>query len=220
MPLDEVMRRTRASNPKQHDIPALLDSIYEHGFDDPPTIDERDGLLVEGHGRIEALIEARKQGRDAPKGVGVQRGSGAWFVPILRGVRFASDTEAESYLLRHNKLTERGGWKMTETAGLLQRLAEQGVVVQRLGWTDAELREMFTTRRALGAGASKPQSWFAETGDDPAPGRRTLLTAMFAVGDERVIEEAIERAIASGKAPTRGDALRVIAAAYLAGTTQ
>lgn len=63
-------------NPKAHDDKTLDASIERFGFNDPPTVDETSGHLVEGHGRIEALERRRNAGRQPPPRVRVDPDGG------------------------------------------------------------------------------------------------------------------------------------------------
>lgn len=107
LPLSELERWPR--NPKKHDIPSIKDSLRRFGFVETPVKDERTGRLVAGHGRQEALSEMRAAGEDPPSNIQVRR-DGEWLVPVLCGVSFRDDREAEAYIIASNRLVERGGW--------------------------------------------------------------------------------------------------------------
>lgn len=110
VPLDEVIRWPR--NPKSHDPPELIASFKRFGFVAPLIFDEASGRMVAGHGRLEALQELMRDGKAPPKRVKKKRGKGgAWLVPVVRGIHFESETEAEAYVVADNKLQEAGGWQ-------------------------------------------------------------------------------------------------------------
>lgn len=67
VPLSTVRRWER--NPKRHDTPAIAESIWRHGFGDPPKYDSALEALVYGNGRTEALEVGRAEGRQPPRGV-------------------------------------------------------------------------------------------------------------------------------------------------------
>lgn len=96
-------------NPKSHDLPLIKNSINRFGFNDPMTVDERTGQLLEGHGRLEALESMKASGLEPPARVKVNE-NGDWMAPLLRGISFESDLEAEAYIIGHNRSTEMGGW--------------------------------------------------------------------------------------------------------------
>lgn len=102
-----------ARNPKEHATPEIRASIRRFGFNEALCINEATGLLVSGHGRLEALGQMRDEGEDPPERIRVARG-GDWQVPVLRGVSFETEREAEAYLLAVNQLVIKGGWSDDE----------------------------------------------------------------------------------------------------------
>lgn len=121
LPLSQLIRAPR--NPKQHDLGALSGSYARFGYVAPVIVDERTGKLVAGHGRLDALQQAKAAGRAPPARVKVE--AGEWLIPVVRGVAFASDVDAESYLVADNRLTELGGWDDGQLAQVLADLAAQ-----------------------------------------------------------------------------------------------
>ncbi len=148
MPIGALPKALR--NPKAHDIPALIDGIRRRGFNDPVTINEATGRLVEGHGRIEALTTMKTDGAEAPKRIEVREGE--WLVPVVRGVRFDTDAEAEAYLLEHNQLSIMAGWDNGDLAKVLQDIAKVPEI-KLIGWSDAAVDKII--RRELGAGLTE-----------------------------------------------------------------
>lgn len=106
-PLSELRRWPR--NPKLHDLDQIAASIRRHGFIDPVVVDERSGMLVAGHGRDETLERMKLAGEPPPKRIRV-RTDGEWLVPVLTGVEFESESDAEAYIVGSNRLVELGGW--------------------------------------------------------------------------------------------------------------
>jgi site-specific DNA-methyltransferase (adenine-specific)/site-specific DNA-methyltransferase (cytosine-N4-specific) len=104
-------------NPKDHDSPAIQRSITRFGFTSPVIVDEKSGKLVAGHGRLESLRRLKRDRRPCPKGI--KKSKGKWLVPVVRGVSFDSEGEAEAYLLVDNKLVEVGGWQEDILAEIL-----------------------------------------------------------------------------------------------------
>lgn len=134
LPLDEVQRWPR--NPKQHDIPTLVSVIQTHGFIAPCIQDERTGKLVAGHGRLEALMKMRSDKLAVPKRISLRK-DGMWLLPVVRGVSFATEREAENYLLSDNRVVELGGWDVKELASVFDdRPLEQ---LLGLGWSEKEI---------------------------------------------------------------------------------
>jgi len=121
-PLSDVVQWPR--NPKTHDEDGIADSADRFGFNDPVAVDENTGRLVEGHGRVDALISMRDDGVDPPERIRVDE-DGEWLVPVLRGIAFESELEAEAYILAHNRLGEVGGWDDEKLHAILSDLNEQ-----------------------------------------------------------------------------------------------
>jgi len=111
------------ANPKDHDIGQIYQSIKRFGFTEPPVRNETTGKLVAGHGRLETLKILEKEDiTKPPKNIELDE-EGNWLVPIIAGISFDSDDEAEAYLIASNRLTELGGWKNDELVELLERVA-------------------------------------------------------------------------------------------------
>jgi hypothetical protein len=96
-------------NAKLHDIGALATSIALHGFRDPPAYDAALDAFVEGNGRTEALQWMYAQGRDRPRGIGLDTKTDEWCIPVLFGVDAKSRLAAERYGIDHNNLVLAGG---------------------------------------------------------------------------------------------------------------
>lgn len=118
VPLDEVLRAPR--NPKRHATEDLSASIARFGFVEAPTIDERTGRLVAGHGRLDELAARRRAGSPPPEGVDVDD-DGAWLVPVQRGWSSADEAEAEAYVVTSNRLVEKGGWDLADLLDIVGR---------------------------------------------------------------------------------------------------
>ena len=109
VPLNVV--RLWEDNSKKHNIPELIDSIEQHGFKDPPKyepkLNEEEGGIVEGNGRITALNEMSENGHDIPRGIKAND-EDEWLVPILFGVDALSEMDAVSYAVDNNNLVLTG----------------------------------------------------------------------------------------------------------------
>jgi len=66
---------------------------------------------------------------------------GEWLVPVVRGISFNSDTEAEAYALADNRLAELGGWIEDKLAGVLKDLAEMDAL-DGVGWDEDDVDEL------------------------------------------------------------------------------
>ena len=97
------------SNAKLHSIPAIIDSIKEYGFRDPPSWDEKLGGIIEGNGRVTALTQMYKAGGKPPRGIPTLKETGEWCVPIIFGLDAVNKSNAVRYAIDHNNLTMAGG---------------------------------------------------------------------------------------------------------------
>lgn len=116
MDLDSLKAAKR--NPKRHALRKLDESVGRFGYTEPILLNEKTGRMVAGHGRREALLKRREAGEAPPAGVRVE--GDAWLVPVVRGVSFKSEREAEAYLLASNRLVELGLWDDEELAAVLK----------------------------------------------------------------------------------------------------
>jgi hypothetical protein len=138
--LDDVRRWPR--NPKMHNHALLDESFKRWGFVQPLLLDERSGRLTAGHGRLETLQRAKESGAPPPARVRVD-GEGNWLVPVLRGIAFKDDAEAEAYLLADNRLAEIGGWDDAALAAVLRDVSN--VSMEGVGWSDTEVALLMRT---------------------------------------------------------------------------
>lgn len=140
-PLDEIERWPR--NPKEHDLEQIKASLRRHGYVDPIARDATSGKIVAGHGRQEALTEMWAAKEPPPRRVKVLD-DGRWSVPVLGGVSWDSESEAEAYLVTSNRLVELGGWDNKMLAELLGDMRETEHGLAGVGFTDSELRSLLS----------------------------------------------------------------------------
>jgi len=132
--------RPAKRNPKQHDIPKIVASIRRYGFRAPPLEDAATGRIAAGHGRKEAVefIKAETPA-EVPDGVKLAE-DGEWMIPVVVGMAFASEAEAEEYLLADNRLVELGGWDDKVLAPMLQQMAKRDAeALESIGWSEADV---------------------------------------------------------------------------------
>lgn len=155
LPLAEL--RPNPANAKRHSIGGIGTSMTRLGYIEPVAIDERTGLLISGHGRVETLIDARDGMLPAPDGVTVAA-DGTWLVPVNRGWSSADDAEAAAALVALNHWTEVGGW---DPALLYDQLtsAAGADLLEVTGFADDELAGL------LAAGAEENPEPPAGRGD-------------------------------------------------------
>jgi ParB-like chromosome segregation protein Spo0J len=111
------------ANPKDHDIGEIYSSIKRWGFVEPIIKNETTGKLVAGHGRLETLKLLEKEDKSNPPTNINLDDDGNWLIPVVTGVSFKSDAEADAYLIASNRLVEKGGWKTDELMDLLDKVA-------------------------------------------------------------------------------------------------
>lgn len=139
MKLSEIQQADR--NVKDHDIGAIHESMNRFGFTSPLLMNEGTGKLVAGHGRIEALQQKKQFNESAPKNIKVDE-EGEWLIPVIRGLTFSSEEEAQAYLLADNRLVELGGWDTTALVEELEKLAKESSL-EGTGFDEADLQSMY-----------------------------------------------------------------------------
>jgi hypothetical protein len=119
-------------------------------------LDEKSGRLVAGHGRLDALLSWKRQGKEPPKGVRIEGGD--WVVPVIRGISFDTEAEAEAYLLADNQLGALGGWMENMLAQVLQDHADhlEGTGFDT-GDLDELMKDLYPPEDAEGGGDNQPR---------------------------------------------------------------
>ena len=131
-------------NPKDHDIGEIYTSIKRFGFTEPIIKNEKTGKLVAGHGRLETLQILEKEDiTKPPLNINLDE-EGNWLVPVVTGVSFDNDDEANAYLIASNRLVEKGGWKPEELANMLEDLAVKTEDLSGIGFDLDDLESILT----------------------------------------------------------------------------
>lgn len=178
--LSDLQPATR--NPKLHDHAAIIRSIETFGFTVPVTIDERTGKMVAGHGRLEALLAMQSADKKVPDRIEVDE-DGAWLVPVLRGISFASDAEAEAYIIADNKLTMAGGWDDATLAKMMEDTRNaSAALAAATGYSAPEVNRMLERARLAAARNTK----------DPGPAKLEKIAVsrsgeIFELGVHRLV---------------------------------
>jgi len=149
------------SNPKGHADAVLDRSVRRFGFVEPPSLDERTGRLIAGHGRLEALKRAEvagaPEGYDGPwppEGV-VVADDGTWQLPIVRGWGSSDDEEAKGYLIVANQSAMAGGWQERPLAEYLNAMDRQVVALEDMGFADDDYDRLLQSTGLAGELAGK-----------------------------------------------------------------
>lgn len=218
MALSKLQRAPR--NPKDHDLGQLHVSVDRFGYVTPQLIDERTGWLVAGHGRLETLQQKKERGESPPLRV-VER-DGDWFVPVIRGVSFNSEAEAEAYLLADNKHVEAGGWKIDELSQMLQDLHSRGESLEGLGFYDHDIETLLNAEWAPPEASGDLEDFSRDSANSGGKELRftasqweTLIAAILRVRESKMLGE---EAPSEGSAEWIDDAtaLTILAEQYLA----
>lgn len=138
LPLSEIVEAD--SNPKDHDIGQIYQSIKRFGFTQPIMMNENTGKLLAGHGRLQTLQQMKQAGEKTPNRI--KEKDDEWLVPVLKGISFEDDMEAQAYLIADNRLTELGGWNTGELVETLQDLIEGGLDLDGVGYDFDDLESM------------------------------------------------------------------------------
>jgi DNA modification methylase len=132
-----------AANARTHpdeQVAQIAGSIAEFGFNVPCLVDDR-GVLIAGHGRIVAA-----------KRLGLKQ------VPVIR-LGHLTDAQARAFRLADNRIALNAGWDEELLSAGLERLKEDGVALDLLGFAEDEL-----DRLLAGLDAGK-----ASEGEDEVP---------------------------------------------------
>lgn len=126
-------------NPKRHAAADISNSIHQFGLAELPTLDERTGRLVAGHGRLDQLTAKRSAGDPPPRYVRVDD-DGEWLIPVSRGWESDTDAAAAAYLVASNHLTTKGGWDRDDLGPMLAGInTVDPALFHATGFTDLEL---------------------------------------------------------------------------------
>lgn len=113
--------RKYKNNAKQHpqsQIDSIIESIKNFGFNDPIAIDENN-MIIEGHGRFEALKQMGKK-----------------YAPCIR-LTGLSKEQKKAYILAHNKLNMDTGFDMDVLKKELRAISDMDINIDFLDF-DAE----------------------------------------------------------------------------------
>ena len=210
--IQEIKRWPR--NPKGHKDKEIESSIKRFGFVTPMVKDERTGQLVAGHGRLERLLAMHAKGDPVPKWIKVGL-DGSWLAPVVCGVSFDNEAEAEAYLLADNKIGEAGGWNTEELSAMLTDLNAQEVDLSHLGFSRFDLAKMVTpvdpnkSTRDVGDGENDGDSDREGEDDfeDELPGEPVTQTGdVWTLGNHKILcgdstkEADVDRLVGKKKA--------------------
>ena len=126
-----------AGNARKHDdtnVAEIASSISEYGFNDPIAINEKDNVIIEGHGR---LLAAKKLGMET--------------VPVLK-LGHLTNAQIKGYTLIHNRLAEKSEWDADILKIELDKLAEMDIEIGDLGFDTQALDDLGVNTDDIGQG--------------------------------------------------------------------
>lgn len=127
MALTDLAARRWSANPKDHDIGLMHQLFQTFGYVAPAGINEENGELLWGHGRIKTAMQKKASGDPPPERIVVK--GDEWYLPVVRGIALDPDL-GHRYVVADNRATERGGWEEQRLADVLAEIAAQGEVEQ------------------------------------------------------------------------------------------
>ncbi len=168
--LDAYENNARTHSAAQ--IQQLQESLRQFGWTNSVLI--ADGGILAGHGRIEAATGMWEAGES------IEMCPRPFFVPTV-DLSHLDAAQRRAYILADNKLAENAGWDADLLAAELADLNDDGFDLSIIGFSDAELRELF-----------------AEPGE-PGPGGEGSLAERFMVPPFSTLDARAAAAPAKGK---------------------
>jgi hypothetical protein len=138
IPLADV--KGNPKNAKEHDVDEIRASIKRFDFTSGVMLDERTGMLVAGHGRVEVLRTMERGNEEVPPGILVDpRG---WLLPVQRGWSSKDDDEALAYTVADNRISEIGGWDEAKLAAIVGELQTANRLTAGVGISEKEAEKI------------------------------------------------------------------------------
>ncbi len=125
MPVSELIPYT--GNARKHDeknVAEIAASINEYGFNDPIAVNEKDNVIIEGHGR---LLAAQK--------LGIEK------IPVIQ-LGHLSPAQIKGYTLIHNRLAEKSEWDKDILQNELEKLGEMDFNLDAAGFDALSLEDL------------------------------------------------------------------------------
>lgn len=174
-PIDRLL--PYAANARTHpdeQIAQIAGSVAEFGFNVPCLVDDR-GVLIAGHGRI---LAAKRLGLDQ--------------VPVIR-LGHLTDAQARAFRLADNRIALNAGWDEALLAAELERLREDGVGLDLLGFAEDELDRLLDSFDQGGTSEEEDEVPEAPTEPLTRPGDLWLLGQHRLLCGDATIATDVER---------------------------
>lgn len=118
-----------------HQVEQIAASIEAFGFNDPIAVDA-DGVIIEGHGRLQALDWLRVRGRPIPAGLQ------SWnTVPVIQ-LGHLDEAQRRAYVLAHNRIAQNSEGDDGLLSGELEFLSGAQVDLGVLGFDAEDLDDL------------------------------------------------------------------------------
>lgn len=166
-------------NPKLHSPENIEKSFNRFGFVNPIIVDEKTGRIVAGHGRIDTAQKMKVLGLEPPERV-LRKGKD-WLLPVVRGVRFENDREAEAYLIADNQLTMSEGFDNAALSTMIKHL--QGDQLAVIGMTDDVIKSLQSPISIVKNGDSSTQETEDQTAEETKSEDRFIVFEMEKIVD-------------------------------------
>lgn len=158
--LTKYERNSRTHSAAQ--IEQIKNSIKEFGFTNPILIDEH-GLIIAGHGRLEAAKELSMEA-----------------VPTIT-LHGLSDAQKKAYVIADNKLALNAGWDDAMLESELRILQEVDYDLSLIGFDDAELDVIFD--EIVEVLEAEEDDFDATPPEEPI----TVLGDLYEIGEHRLL---------------------------------
>jgi DNA modification methylase len=169
-----------AANARTHpgeQVAQIAGSIAEFGFNVPCLVDDR-GVLIAGHGRIVAA-----------KRLGLKQ------VPVIR-LGHLTDAQARAFRLADNRIALNAGWDEAMLAAELDRLKEDGVDLDLLGFAEDELDRLLDGLDQNGSSEEEDEIPEPPTEAVTRPGDLWLLGAHRLLCGDATVATDVQRLLA------------------------
>lgn len=123
--IDLVPYVNNARTHTKKQIEEIAESILEFGFNDPVSIDSKDGLIT-GHGTVMACQLLVSRGKDYS------------VIPCII-LDHLSERQKKAYILAHNRIAQNSGWDMEKLASEMNSLVELDFDINIIGFDEQEL---------------------------------------------------------------------------------
>ena len=136
--LSDLLEIRLPDNPKAHDLETIKAMLREFGF--IGTLQLSHDTIVGGNGRVEALVEMRDAGEEAPEGI-IER-HGDWWVPVSLAPWLDGDQIVPASIAL-NRGGEIGGWRTDVLMSHLEMIGRRRKeMLKTIGFAERDLEPL------------------------------------------------------------------------------